>query len=189
MCERVEAFEPIPECAETILAYSRYLAKKGKNNIYVHRVGLSNTSGYLTLHIPVRNGKRVFAYASFEYIENPYEDIQVPVFRLDDFNFRNVSFIKIDVEGHEDKVLEGAQETILREKPVILIEIEQRHMPGRSIEDVFNKIIAFGYEGSFLFRNKLTPLSEFSYEKHQQPYLNNVMCRDYINNFIFKPIR
>ncbi len=62
-------------------------------------------------------------------------------------------------------------------------------MPERSIKEMFNEITALGYEGSFLFRNRFIPLSEFSYEKHQQPYLNNnVMCKDYINNFIFKPI-
>jgi hypothetical protein len=35
----------------------------------------------------------------------------------------NISLMKIDVEGQEDQVLSGAQETILRCKPVILIEI------------------------------------------------------------------
>ena len=43
---------------------------------------------------------------------------------LDSFSFRNVSFIKIDVEGYEDHVLDGARETIQRNRPVILIEIQ-----------------------------------------------------------------
>jgi len=42
---------------------------------------------------------------------------------LDSFGFRNVSLIKIDVEQFEDYLLEGAQLTIKRYRPVILIEI------------------------------------------------------------------
>ncbi len=42
---------------------------------------------------------------------------------IDSFGFSNVSLIKIDVEGHEAQVLKGAQETIRRWHPVILVEI------------------------------------------------------------------
>jgi FkbM family methyltransferase len=43
---------------------------------------------------------------------------------IDSFAFSNVSFIKIDVEGFEDEVLEGARLTIARHRPVIMIEIQ-----------------------------------------------------------------
>ena len=38
-------------------------------------------------------------------------------------NLENVSCIKIDVEGSEMKVLEGAKETIIKYKPTIFIEL------------------------------------------------------------------
>ncbi len=47
----------------------------------------------------------------------------VDMYPLDFFEFSNISLMKIDVEGFEDQVLLGAKETILRNKPVILIEI------------------------------------------------------------------
>lgn len=43
---------------------------------------------------------------------------------IDGFAFADVSFIKIDVEGFEDEVLEGARLTIARHRPVIQIEIQ-----------------------------------------------------------------
>jgi FkbM family methyltransferase len=42
---------------------------------------------------------------------------------IDSFGFRNVSLIKIDVEGFEDYVIEGAKETIQRYRPILIVEI------------------------------------------------------------------
>ncbi len=41
---------------------------------------------------------------------------------LDSFNFNNVDFIKIDCEGYELFVCQGARETLIRCKPVIIVE-------------------------------------------------------------------
>jgi FkbM family methyltransferase len=45
--------------------------------------------------------------------------------RLDNFGFRDVDFIKIDVEGFETFVIQGGEETIRRDRPVIVLE--QKH--------------------------------------------------------------
>ncbi len=42
---------------------------------------------------------------------------------LDSYNFTNVGFMKIDVEGMEEHVLRGAKKLIERELPVIMIEL------------------------------------------------------------------
>lgn len=49
---------------------------------------------------------------------------EVDVKPLDSFQFENVAVIKIDVQGFEPKVLDGAIQTILKHKPVIFIEVE-----------------------------------------------------------------
>jgi FkbM family methyltransferase len=48
--------------------------------------------------------------------------IDVEVRTLDSFNFQNVGLMKIDVEGYEEEVLRGADETIARCKPILYIE-------------------------------------------------------------------
>jgi FkbM family methyltransferase len=48
--------------------------------------------------------------------------IDVEVRTLDSFDFPNVGFMKIDVEGFEEKVLRGGVRTIARCKPIMYIE-------------------------------------------------------------------
>ncbi len=42
---------------------------------------------------------------------------------LDAYDFNDIDFMNIDVEGHELKVLMGAKELITKHKPTILIEL------------------------------------------------------------------
>lgn len=57
------------------------------------------------------------------HISSKYPTEIVPMVTLDQFHLDNISFIKIDVESYEKEVLEGAIETILQNKPAILLEI------------------------------------------------------------------
>jgi FkbM family methyltransferase len=43
---------------------------------------------------------------------------------IDSFGFHNVSVIKIDVDGSEDHVLQGARRTITRDRPILIFEIQ-----------------------------------------------------------------
>jgi FkbM family methyltransferase len=49
---------------------------------------------------------------------------QVELRSVDSFGFRNVSFMKIDVEGFEDPVIEGASATIAANRPALIVEIQ-----------------------------------------------------------------
>lgn len=49
--------------------------------------------------------------------------IEVQSATLDSYNFENVTFIKMDVEGHEVEVIKGSLETISKSKPDMLIEL------------------------------------------------------------------
>jgi len=75
---------------------------------------------------------------------------------LDSFNIQNVSFIKLDVEGSERKVLDGAINTIVKNTPTILVEIwctsknsRKKHIKDSSeIKkqfDVFEYLFNLGY--------------------------------------------
>ena len=173
----IDSFEPLTEITARIKELNR-------ENIKIHNIALSDRDSNLTFYIPIINGKPVTSRASFELTESPFEERRVEVRTLDSFGFTDVDLIKIDVEGHEYSVLEGSLLTIKRCKPILLVEIEQRHS-SRPIKEVFSLVLRQGYDGFFLFEGSLVSLSQFSYETHQLPFLDNTSSDSYINNFIF----
>ena len=178
----VHCFEPQPQLAQNIERYPN-------PRIRVHNMGLSDHEGQLTLRIPIINGVERKAQATFRPLGGPSRALKIPVKCLDDFQFTDVTLVKIDVEGLESQVIAGGVETIRREKPVLLVEIEQRHLDpsGLKLEDVFRQILELGYRGSFLERGNPKDIKYFDYDRHQKPYLDQIPHKDYVNNFIFKP--
>lgn len=54
----------------------------------------------------------------------------VEMIRIDDYDFPKIDFMKIDVEGYEPLVLEGAIKTIKRDRPVISYESNSKRAEG-----------------------------------------------------------
>jgi len=52
------------------------------------------------------------------------------IYALDQFDIPQVDYIKIDVDGFETRVLAGAKETILKHKPVLVVEAEAGDTSG-----------------------------------------------------------
>ena len=174
---RVEAFEPLPTCARAIGAYR-------SKSVRVHEVALSSRSGEREIFVPRDSNVMRTALASFSRPSGVCETVRVSVRQLDEYAFSDVVFIKIDVEGHELEVLRGASATIAKSHPLLLVEIEQRHL-AFPMENVFAELSAYGYAGFFLYESRMHELSEFSYKRHQEPFLDNVSGGTYANNFIF----
>ena len=65
----------------------------------------------------------------------------VQLLTVDSLRLSNVSLMKIDVEGMEEQVLAGAKETILANRPVIIIEIIGGHDIGEPSREIRQKIV------------------------------------------------
>lgn len=65
---------------------------------------------------------------------------------LDSFAFQEVDLIKIDVEGSELFVLEGAQQTMTQWLPVVQVELRDTHCKrfGYSCDDIINLMMSIG---------------------------------------------
>jgi FkbM family methyltransferase len=69
----------------------------------------------------------------------------VPAFTLDMFDFQDVDYIKIDVEGFEKKVLLGGARTIERWNPVIVIEQNHVVLDGEEQYSAKEYLESIGY--------------------------------------------
>jgi FkbM family methyltransferase len=117
-CEMVYSFEPFPRNVELLKKNLNNFANKSK----IYEIALSNKEGTMPLYNSQAGNFGGFSLYSYSngssFIVNP----SINVITLDSLNLDNISMIKIDVENHENEVLEGAKQTILRNKPIIFIE-------------------------------------------------------------------
>jgi hypothetical protein len=109
---------------------------------------------------------------------------------LDSMATDSVGFIKVDVEGYEEEVIDGACQVIGRDHPVLLIEIEERHRPG-ALPRILARLAEEGYSAFFLHESCVRSVLTFDLEKHQNPAevkddpSGRVTRGCYINNFLF----
>ena len=195
MCKasrEVFAFEPRPRQAAELTAMFDSLELP----VHVEAVALSSHDGTAQMRMLLDDLGR----STIEE-ENSLSDedgstlakATVNVRRLDDYDFSDVAFIKLDVEGHEVSVLEGARATIAKNQPVLLIESEDRHRKD-AVADVTAFMHQLGYTGFFLQGESLHTMDEFKPGIHQNPsniggWKSGWVRRGiYVNNFFFLPV-
>lgn len=168
----VVAFEPQPLLAERLEA-------SGIKNLIVRNVALSDSEGTAELHVPRAHGE-----ASLRTLDVAVDTFRVPLRTLDSFQLSDVGFIKVDVEGYEEPLLYGAEETLRRNCPAIYIEIEERHNPG-GLNRIVSWLADLGYdEVQFRQHGRMRPFSEFDVQRDQ--YEQQPLTPAYANNFLFR---
>jgi FkbM family methyltransferase len=185
---QVIAFEPQPRQ----VAYLRdVLAAMRYDNVTLEPVGLSDAPGQLQLYVPdtgpgAGHGATFVAGKGATGTESA---VDVAVTTLDAYfagRPRGPDFIKIDVEGHELAVLEGARDMLSACHPTILIECEARHRPDGDVRPVFDFLASLGYVGSFFLAGGRRPLPEFDPVRHQRHEPGKKLPPEYVNNFAFE---
>jgi FkbM family methyltransferase len=171
--KRFYCFEPMPY----------YVSYYKKLNFNYFNCALSDTSGEKSIYTLRLKIFKTFlkGFESFEkenvtrYSKKMYElkTYTVKVKQLDSFNLEPC-FIKIDVEGVEHKVIMGAEKTISKYKPLIMLEINNNLKTKTDKEMIFTKLKHFRYEPFVYVNNEL---KKINFEKY--PFKGN-------SNVIFK---
>ena len=65
--------------------------------------------------------------------------------------------IKIDVEGHENKVIEGSSKLLMEKKVVLVIEIEKRH--NENYLNLIKRLNKKGFTAFYVNKNKLLKIN------------------------------
>jgi FkbM family methyltransferase len=189
---KVIAFEPMPSLADALRA-------KFRHDVEIRSIALSDRAGTVELHMPVVDGVTVTGCSTVSPTASAtYSDhraIEVPMATLDSSYEGDVGFIKIDVEGHEQAVLDGAVQTVRRCRPRMLVEIDERLSPGglARAKAYFKDL---DYRGYFVQAGHIEPMSLFSASVLQNPadlpdltapLQERQRFGRYIYNFIFLP--
>ena len=146
--DKTVCFEPNKNC---IGCLKKNINKK-KSVIYNHALGSVNTQ--MDLYTPSYSGGSSFInntrigtdedgskiYGEFSSNTSKQKTI---IKTLDSFNFQNVDFIKIDVQGFELEVLKGAYKTLRANSPIICIE---ENLPDLKDSEMYKFFIELNYQ-------------------------------------------
>lgn len=139
----VVAFEPSTRFRTRL---RRHASLNDARNVQVVSLALSNFPGELCLQM---GGDT----ASFHWVAEgaPVGTETVVLDTLDNYvmshGIEKIDFIKVDIDGHESKFIEGARDTLQRFMPTILIEFMHLALieAGSGVEQLANQLKDLGY--------------------------------------------
>lgn len=185
---RVTAFEPNPRMVEVL--NRRFAGALRRGQLRIVQGAVSDGPGTATLHIPAGFSALASIDGTGTQAGGPMEHLEVRLTQLDECVTGDVAFLKVDVEGHELKVFEGASRLLATSKPTILVEAEERHRPG-AVAALRALLEPLGYEGFFRQGAVMRPIAAFDPALHQAREALNaagsrpLKGRDYVANFLF----
>jgi FkbM family methyltransferase len=141
--EQVYAFEPYPKTYK-LLEINAQLVR----NLKTFNLGLSCSRASVCFDVNPRNFGGSSIQMDNSNINSVGDRVVIEVDRLDsipEIKSVKIGLVKIDVEGHELQVLEGALQTIAKNRPVILFEQHPKDfLNGTS--NVIQILKTLGYE-------------------------------------------
>ena len=152
---KVYSFEPVT------ISYNNFVENiklNNTNNIIPNKFGLSNKNEELEIYIPEDLGSSSIVSVHSKDSE------KIKLKKLDNCKIKNVKVIKVDVEGFEAKVLEGAKEILKVQKPIIIIEIVESNLKAASSspEEIFNFFTSVNYRLYDYINNQEVEISSFN---------------------------
>jgi FkbM family methyltransferase len=141
----VIAFEPNEKPRKI---FQQAIERNRISNIQLIPYGLGQEDAFLDFNVPhINTGEGSFGKPNYEASE--IDTIKCQIKRGDDLlKSETPALIKIDVEGFEFEVLQGLQQTILRAKPAMIVEMITGALAnsGASVNDVRSFLEERGYE-------------------------------------------
>ena len=114
----VIAFEPHPENFRYLVLNTRL---NGINNAKLFQLALWNKVEQIKLFIASTSGEHTCKQASDRFIKVLAVPLDSIISRM---NLQTIDVIKVDVEGAETEVIEGALNTLRKHKPHLIIEVK-----------------------------------------------------------------
>jgi len=146
---QVHAFEPVPQIADCL---TENVALNRRQNVTVHRTAALDRCGATQFNMVC--GKNMGLSSIRDLGRTGVRAIEVATVTIDSLKetLPPVRLVKLDVEGAEHKALQGMKEVIDRDKPMILLELEDNFLQasGSSAAEVLRLLNHFGYKAFLL---------------------------------------
>jgi FkbM family methyltransferase len=143
-CEEVHAFEPNPQCHHTLRGRTA-----ARRNVRLCEFAVGDDIGDIALRL-YPNHAHATAFDDLETLPrgDRVEMVSVPVVSLDQvgYQWRTVDYIKIDTEGAERHIVQGAAGTLLASMPQLLIECHT----AANRDWLIDTLTRFGYQPEHL---------------------------------------
>jgi FkbM family methyltransferase len=136
---KVHSFEP-----QRIIYYQlcTNVFINGLDNVYCHNVAIGNKNDIAFMEEPNYMSKEAVNFGDVRIKKPSENNVIVKLKKLDDYDFQDVVFIKIDVQGYESFVIDGALSTIKKHRPYLFVEFEEHLLvENGSSEDLLKKQI------------------------------------------------
>lgn len=138
--EHVVSLEPNPRVFELLCFNSKL-----RDNIQPLNIGASDVSGEMALSFDPGNWGHGHLVGGLRDQSNSVSVLVKRLDELEELASLQVGLIKVDVEGHELRVLKGAIKLLTRFRPVVLFEQHSRDI-FRGSSEVIDFLRAIGYE-------------------------------------------
>ena len=133
----IHAFEPVLDTYSDLK--SLVIQADLQDRVTCHNLALSNLTGHAKMNISDFNS------GTAKITNNDNAKIIVDTVRLDELDLPGPTFVKLDVEGYEAQVCDGAKKTISQNKPFIIFETWHTKDDHRASEATFDILQDLGY--------------------------------------------
>jgi len=175
---RVVAFEPNPAAATRLRSAK---IRNGFDQLCLRQCAVGGQEGQAELRVPEQGD--MGSASLFEIAREDIEEtavIKVELTTLDRLRAEEldapISLIKIDVEGAELDVLDGARSLIIRDRPFLMLECNPAALKtaGRDAEGLLSRLRDWGYE---TYLPGWSGLKEVRLRDIESREVSNLICR------------
>jgi FkbM family methyltransferase len=116
------------------------------SNVTIIKKGLSNKKGNIEILID-NSSASIHQPQKGDVINKEIIELTTLDDYVEEFGLEKINFIKIDIDGHEPFVLEGAIRSIFKFKPIVILEISHLHYfeAGINAWDFYEKLKEWGF--------------------------------------------
>jgi FkbM family methyltransferase len=143
--EELYAFEPSTFQFEWL---EKNICRNGLSNINRFKIGIGDSIDDKNIHVLSGDGGLNTFDMRIATTNVSLDVYKCPIRPLDFFNIKDIDLIKIDVEGLEEAVLNGALDSIKNYRPIILIEVWEDSARRDTISNI---LVDLNYSFEFIF--------------------------------------